>query len=118
MGPRLGKLGPVRRENVELFRLAAMVYAADRSVPRRVGKVNWTRRDISLIVPAHDPEPWNAIVTELQDLLGFLSGDSWGLRFRTSRVPREDVTPNSYPDVQRVVLMSGGVRNESVTTDR
>lgn len=108
LGPRLGKLGPVRRENVELFRLAAMVYAADRSVPRRVGKVNWTRREISLIVPVHDPEPWNAIVTELQDLLGFLSGDSWGLRFRTSRVPREDVTPNSYPDVQRVVLMSGG----------
>ncbi len=25
LGPRLGKLGPVRRENIELFRLAAMV---------------------------------------------------------------------------------------------
>lgn len=108
LGPRLGKLGPVRRENIELFRLAAMVYAADRSVPRRAGRVNWTQRHIALSVPVHDPAPWNAIANQLQQLLDFLSGDRWTLAFRAARIPREDIAPNGYPDVQRVVLMSGG----------
>ena len=108
LGPRLGKLGPVRRENIELFRLAAMVYAADRSVPRRAGRVNWTQRHIALSVPVHDPAPWNAITNQLQQLLDFLSGDWWTLAFRAARIPREDIAPNGYPDVQRVVLMSGG----------
>jgi hypothetical protein len=108
LGPRLGKLGPVRRENIELFRLAAMVYAADRSVPRRVGSVNWTQRTIALSVPVHEPALWNAIATQLQQLLDFLSGDRWTLRFRTARIPREDIAPNRFPEVQRVVLMSGG----------
>ncbi|WP_052460358.1 hypothetical protein [Microbacterium gorillae] len=108
LGPRLGRLGPVRRENIELFRLAVMVYAADRSVPRRAGSVNWTQRRITMSVPVHDPAPWDAVASELQELLGFLSGDLWELTFRAARIPREDIAPNSYPDARRVVLMSGG----------
>lgn len=108
LGPRLGKLGPVHRENIELLRLAAMVYAADRSVPRRVGRVNWTQRHIALSVPVHDPASWNAIAGELQGLLDFLSGDQWELTFRAARIPRESIAPDAYPDVRRVVLMSGG----------
>lgn len=108
LGPRLGKLGPVRPANIELFRLAAMVYAADRSVPRRVGKVNWTQRHIGLTVPVHDPDPWNAIAVDLQAMLDFLSGDEWRITFRRARIPREEVAPNAHPDVKRLVLMSGG----------
>ena len=108
LGPRLGELGPVRRENIELFRLAAIVYAADRSVPRRAGRANWTQRDICLSVPVQDPAPWNAITKQLQELLDFLSGDRWTLAFRKARIPREGIAPNRFPDVQRVVLMSGG----------
>lgn len=108
LGPRLGKLGPVRRESIELYRLAAMVYAADRSVPRRIGQVNWTQRPLVLSVPVLDPAPWTAITTELQALLDFLSGDRWELTFRAARLPREEAGPNQYPDVQKVVLMSGG----------
>ena len=108
LGPRLGELGPVRRENIELFRLAAIVYAADRSVPRRAGRANWTQRDICLSVPVQDPAPWNAITKQLQHLLDFLSGDRWTLAFRRARIPREGIAPNRFPDVQRVVLMSGG----------
>lgn len=54
LGPRLGALGPVAPANIDLLRLAAIVYAADRSVPRRVGQVNWTRRTFELTVPVHD----------------------------------------------------------------
>ena len=108
LGPRLGKLGPVRAANVDLFRIAAMVYAADRSVKREVGSVNWTRRSFELTVPVHDPDPWNSIASELQLLLDFLSGDEWRLTFRRARVPRERIADNQYPEAERVVLMSGG----------
>ncbi|MEV6156467.1 Qat anti-phage system QueC-like protein QatC [Nonomuraea sp. NPDC052129] len=106
--PRLGKLGPVPLANVELFRLAAMVYAADRSVPRQVGQVNWTRRTFALTVPVHDPDPWNATARDLEALLSFLSGDSWQLAFRHARIPRESIAENPCPNARRVVLMSGG----------
>lgn len=108
LGPRLGKLGPVRLANVELFRLAAMVYAADRSVPRRVGQVNWTQRTFALTVPVHDPDPWNAVTYDLEALLNFLSGDAWQLTFRRARIPREIAADSQYPNAGRVVLMSGG----------
>ncbi|TCB87731.1 hypothetical protein E0H26_28890 [Micromonospora zingiberis] len=108
LGPRLGGLGPVRPANIELFRLAAMVYAADRSVPRQVGQANWSKRNITLTVPVRDPNPWNAIAMELEGLLAFLSGDSWQLTFRGARIPREAVAGNRYPEARRVVLMSGG----------
>lgn len=108
LGPRLGRLGPVRPANVDLFRIAAMVYAADRSVKRRIGSVNWTRRSFELTVPVQDPDPWNEVSSELQALLDFLSGDEWRLAFRRARVPREQIADNQYPDAERVVLMSGG----------
>lgn len=107
-GPRLGALGAVLPGNLDLFRLAAMVYAADRSVPRQVGQVNWTRRSFTLTVPVGDPEPWTAVADELQGLLDFLSGDAWQLTFRRARIPREQAAADPYPDAQRVVLMSGG----------
>lgn len=108
LGPRLGALGPVAPANIDLLRLAAIVYAADRSVPRRVGQVNWTRRTFELTVPVHDATPWTAVSGDLEGLLDFLSGDTWHLSFRRTRVPRERISEDSYSDAQRVVLMSGG----------
>lgn len=108
LGPQLGGLGPVRLANIELFRLAAMVYAADRSLPRRVGQVNWMQREIALTIPVEDAESWNNRASDLQDLLGFLSGDKWRLTFQNSLVPQEEISPNRYPTIQRVVLLSGG----------
>lgn len=107
-GPRLGALGAVPASNLDLFRLATMVYAADRSVPRQVGQVNWTQRSFTLSVPVHDPDPWTAVVNDLQGLLNFLSGDDWQLNFRRARIPREQALDDPYPDAKRVVLMSGG----------
>jgi hypothetical protein len=108
LGPRLGKLGPVKRQNVDLARIAAMVYAADRSVPRRVGRVNWTSRRIKLTVPVSDPAGWSVVANDLVSLLDFLSGDQWDLSFRAGRVPRETAIDAPYPTAERVVLLSGG----------
>jgi 7-cyano-7-deazaguanine synthase in queuosine biosynthesis len=108
LGPHLGSLGPIRPANVDLVRIAATVYAADRSVPRTVGRVNWTRRTIKLHVPVSDPSAWDGVKADFAELLGFLSGDSWELKFRHERAPSEDTAPNAYPHVGLAVLLSGG----------
>ena len=106
--PRLGVLGPVNPLNADLARLALLVWAADRSVLRAKGSVNWTSRDLALTVPVSDPAAWAAQTHALEHLLGYLSGDNWTLTFRSARFPKEIAVENPYPTAQRVVLLSGG----------
>jgi 7-cyano-7-deazaguanine synthase in queuosine biosynthesis len=108
LGPRLGALGPVTVANVDLVRIAVMVYTADRSTLRRVGAVNWSRREMSLDVPVSEPSRWEPVRVQLQGLLGFLSGDTWTLAFRKALAPKEDTHDNRFEGAKRVVLLSGG----------
>ncbi len=108
LGPRLGALGPVTDANVDLVRLAVMVYAADRSTLRRIGGTNWSRRDLTIDVPVSDPSRWEPVRVQMQGLLGFLSGDTWRLSFRSARAPKEQVRDNRFAGAKRVVLLSGG----------
>ena len=108
-GPRLAALGPVPRLNVDLVRLALLVFAADRSTTRAVGTTSWSSRDFSLTVPVSNAQPWQAHAAELGRLLGFLTGDAWTLDFRNARPPSEpSTTAATEPAPARVVLMSGG----------
>jgi hypothetical protein len=108
-GPRLGDIGPVNPLNADLVRLALLVFAADRSTLRRVGFTNWSSRDFAISVPVSDQHLWNGVSQDLAEMLGFLTGDSWEVRFRACR-PRKELTRqlagSSGPT--RVVLMSGG----------
>lgn len=106
--PRLGTLGPVSALNADFARLAVLIYSADRSVLRAVGSVNWTSRNFSLTVPVSDPDAWTSMVDRLTHLLWFLSGDNWVIKFTKSLLPAEKVASNQHPDVERVVLLSGG----------
>lgn len=108
-GPRLGALGPVPLLNVDLVRLALLVFAADRSTTRAIGSTSWSSRYFALTVPVSDADLWNAHSDELGQLLGFLTGDTWTLEFRNARPPRECITSiDSNTAPVRVVLMSGG----------
>lgn len=107
-GPRLGSLGPVRPANADLVRLAALVYAADRSVLRATGGANWSRRPIQLTVPVSDPAGWDQVRQQWESLLAFLSGDLWKLAFRTARLPGDPAGGYAYPGAEKVVLLSGG----------
>jgi hypothetical protein len=108
-GPRLGKLGPVRATNVDFVRLAALVFAADRTVPRKGGGSNWSQRTFSLRVPVGDPLAWQSIRDQLSALLAFLTGDEWLLDFQRVRPPKETVrSRTSAFTPARIVLVSGG----------
>ena len=108
-GPRLAAIGDVPLLNVDLVRLALLVFAADRSAIRKVGKTNWSNRDFSLTVPVSDAQSWDALSNELGSLLAFLTGDTWSLNFRNARPPREQaVRKLDLGKPSRAVLMSGG----------
>ncbi|MDE2974712.1 MAG: hypothetical protein OXU64_08350 [Gemmatimonadota bacterium] len=108
-GPRLGAVGAVPPLNVDLVRIAVLVFAADRSTIRSVGTTNWSSRNFSLTVPVSDARVWDAVSEELGGMLAFLTGDTWAIGFRNSTPPEEQTVEES--DLQRpsrVVLMSGG----------
>ena len=108
-GPRLGAIGAVPPLNIDLVRIAVLVFAADRSTIRSVGKTNWSSRDFSLMVPVSDARLWDRVSHELGSLLAFLTGDSWAIDFRNSRPPKEQAVEESDLErPSRVVLMSGG----------
>ena len=108
-GPRLAAIGHVPPLNVDLVRLALLVFAADRSAIRKVGKTNWSSRNFSLTVPVSDAQSWDALSDELGSLLAFLTGDTWSLNFRNARPPKEQAAKKSnLQGPSRVVLMSGG----------
>jgi 7-cyano-7-deazaguanine synthase in queuosine biosynthesis len=65
----------------ELFTLASAIYIADKTTSRKVTVDAWTRSfDVSM--PVGDVQRWSGAKPVLEDALGFLTGDSWSLRFR------------------------------------
>ncbi len=105
----LSQLGRVPHPNIEFVRVAATVFAADRSTPRQQGGSNWRQRDISIEVPVFEPKRWVTVSGDLAELLGFLSGDKWQLNFVKSPEPAEQESLVSVDNgAKRVVLLSGG----------
>jgi hypothetical protein len=100
-------MGPIPQKNAEFVHLAAAVFAADRSVPRAGGGSEWNSRRIQVVVPVRDVAAWNAIADEMAELVGFLTGDTWTIKFYRAASRREKVEPHPTP-VARVLLLSGG----------
>ncbi len=107
LGPSLGALGPVTEPNIEFVRLAAAVFLADRTTPRRAEGSNWSRRPITISVPVVDATRWTPIQDRLQALLAFLSGDDWTIQFEQTESPQETIA-DPPSDYARAVLLSGG----------
>src|SRR5215218_9771578 len=63
-GPRLGSLGAVSQLNIDLVRLALLVFAADRSTKRAVGSTSWSSREFEITVPVADEDVWTPLADE------------------------------------------------------
>jgi hypothetical protein len=74
---RLSKL------DLDLLVLAGCVALADRRIKRRRGS-GWARR-MNLEVPVHVLDRWESLAPRVQDVLDWLTGDVWEVRFRARR---------------------------------
>lgn len=107
IGPRLEECGNVPPLHVDLVRLAALAFLADRSSLREQGPgVRWDR-ELDLTIPVSAPDAWNAAAPELAGLLHLLSGDDWQLTFEKERAPRRGRVAR-VASAQVVCLLSGG----------
>lgn len=107
LDPWLTQLGPVRSQNLDMVRIAVAALAADRSVLRAGGGSNWNERHLELHLPVSAPDAWGSVAPQLEQVLGFLSGDKWSLTFSQQEPgPRAAPAPETAP--RRVVLLSGG----------
>ncbi len=100
---------------LDLYLLAACVYAADTQVSRHVHSEDEWTRELKLIVPVSDVGIWNTVAPTLKVLLSYLTGDYWEFEFRArpdgfealAKAPEQmKLTPFSG-----VSLFSGGLDN-------
>lgn len=108
IGPGLEALGKVPPLSRDFVRIALAVFAADRSVSRQRGGSNWNARELDLTIGVSAPRKWQGQADALSQLLAFLTGDVWTLRFFKQEVPQAERLPLKQPAPDRVVLLSGG----------
>jgi hypothetical protein len=66
----------------DLLMLSSAIYAADKRLCRaEISQDGWTR-EIDVHLPVSQPVVWNPLRTQLEKMLGFLTGDFWRLFFR------------------------------------
>src|SRR5262249_1690214 len=103
----------------DLFRLAASVYCADTRVPRSVAYADWTRA-ITVHVPVRQADLWRSVGPTLTDMLAFLTGDHWEVRFREAcRLETAQAPVQILPSPPAAVsLFSGGLDSFIGAVDR
>lgn len=109
--PSLESLGTVPVLNADFLRVALAVFASDRSVRRNSKGQGWSR-ELDVSIPVSDPKLWAANTKDLVEILNYLTGDHWTLRF--TEMPAITVPTSLIADKsERVVLVSGGADSGS-----
>ncbi len=103
LDPELRGFGDVPLAHRDLVTFATGVFLADRTVTR---PKSW-RRALELEVPVYDVAGWEGLADHFAETLEILSSDSWQLTF-TQRPDPQELTVAKHPEVDRVLLFSGG----------
>lgn len=106
--PWLSQLGEVGDATIDLVRLSAGAYLADRSSRRGAGFSRTIRLHIQLV----DAAAWTSLLPDLEHLLSWVSGDEWQLTVSSERVTRDPgAVQTSIPNdrLDEVALLSGGL---------
>ena len=104
-GPQLAAIGAVPRPHIDLVALAVLTFLADRTVGRPTR--GW-ERDIELELPVFDVDRWQTLGPHVANTLEILTADRWTLTFRKRAAPAKQQKVADRPDVDRVLLFSGG----------
>ena len=104
----LKRLGPPTPLAVDLVRLGTLVYLVDRTQKRP--PKGWAR-NFALTVPCSDAGRWNAAATRVDDMLFFLTGDTWHTTFveQAAQPPKAGIR---LADAD-VLLYSGGADGQA-----
>jgi 7-cyano-7-deazaguanine synthase in queuosine biosynthesis len=102
--PWLRQFGPVSPAAIDLVRIAAGAYMADRLQPRRAGY----SRTIDLHVQLMNAGAWRPLADGVADLLHWLTADEWRLQLSSEGLKRP-TSPGKVPKAATVSLLSGGL---------
>jgi 7-cyano-7-deazaguanine synthase in queuosine biosynthesis len=104
-GAWLGSLGVAPETAIDLVRIAAGAYMADRRSSRGLT----FSRTIDLRVQLVESEPFRDVVDEIADLLFWLTGDAWSVSLSDDGLAAPDTTDDAPAQVGTVALLSGGL---------
>jgi 7-cyano-7-deazaguanine synthase in queuosine biosynthesis len=118
----LSQLGEVSGRVIDLARLAAAAYVADRLSKRRAG----FSRTIRVHVHLADVATWSPLLPRVERLLGWVSGDVWEVTASVDSAPRPEAEEqaelvSAEGNRNAVALLSGGLDSFSaavLTTTR
>lgn len=94
--------------------IAAVSYAADKIIPRKLAADLWTR-SLSVTLPLQEPNTWLEAGDALAGSLSFLTGDAWSFVFTQADQPfhrpgaNRRKRPKGFPESPCVSLFSGGL---------
>lgn len=104
LGPQLAQIGAVPPPNADFVSLAVLAFLADRTIKRPAK--GWERA-IEIRLPVFDASTWTDLAPRSEFVLRLLSGDDWHVTF-DSRPSGRRPDMATRPEVDRVVLLSGG----------
>lgn len=101
---------------LDLLYISLSVYAADRICLRKNAADSWSRK-IELYIPVLDKAVWEKSKVILEEMLSFLSGDSWRFKFYTRTESKVEIYAKNRWDKQekedknynKVCMFSGGL---------
>ena len=98
----------------DFLTIASCIYAADKAVSRASEDDRWTRH-MAIEIPVEHVDIWGVVATDIEECVGFLTGDRWDISFRHCEMrliqerPRRYRVPNRRPRGTTVCLFSGGL---------
>lgn len=103
-------------KSLDLLYISLAVFAADRLIKRDDGYDNWSR-NIKIYIPVLDLKVWNDNKNLLEEMLNFLSGDTWNFEFRKRNLTSIEIShkekmvgsKKKIEDYDQICMFSGGL---------
>ena len=95
----------------DMLIMSGIVYSVDRTISRKRFSINGLTREMIINLPTSNLTLWNPLTKSMNELLSFMTGDLWSVKFR----PTNNYDLPSIPlsekckEVTAVSLFSGGM---------
>ncbi len=96
---------------VDLFLIASFVYGVDRFIDRHTYSTDGWSRELAVTFPVYNPQLWSELTDKTEQLLSFLTGDYWTVKFISNDLilPASEIGEIYKAPFSQVNLFSGGL---------